>query len=343
MKKLAQQYHQLISSPKTRGFVFVFFVVIIFSLLYFIKINTKTQTLNPQTQPVISTVIKNKAVKEPFPTPSITIRWSDSSIKIPDSLDAYSIDKKLSSSETSNNIAEALGFNSSERQNKSSNLSLWKKDEKTLLMNFDQNSITYNTNTTPPNASQNNSEESYRTATQEIIKNIFGESVANNLVVQDISYFTRRSIYDIPSSARDANLIRVSLNQKIGDYPVVTLSESGSIFTVFIDTNLNLITFKVINGFTQASVSQKVKTIEISKVLPLAETLIQRINASPDMGTGFDTASAKSLTFDQSNISVAYYISGNQIIPVYLLNGTVKITNVNDQKGLYLLPAFYPN
>jgi hypothetical protein len=61
------------------------------------------------------------------------------------------------------------------------------------------------------------------------------------------------------------------------------------------------------------------------------------------MGTGFDTASAKSLVFDQSNISVAYYISGNQIIPVYLLDGTVKVTNVNDQKGIYLLPAFYPN
>jgi hypothetical protein len=210
MNKLTQQYHQLIGSPKTRGLVLVILVVAIFALYYFIKINTKTQTPAIQTQPIITSVIKTKSIKEPFPTPSITIRWSNSSIKIPDALDSYSVDKKLASSENSNSIAEALGFNSVERQNKSSSTSIWKKDGRSLLINFDQNSIIYNADITPQKSSNKNTDESYLLAAKEIVTKMLSKDIANNLTVQDISYFKRENIYVVPSSVADGSLVRVS-------------------------------------------------------------------------------------------------------------------------------------
>lgn len=149
MKNITDIYHQFVKSPKNKTIGGIILFIIIISLFIFLNNLSKKQTASPLTEPIITSVIETNTSRDPFPTPSISIQWSNTKVNIPGQLDTYSVENNLSSLDNSTSIALSLGFTSTDQKDKSKDSIVWSKNGQTLLMNFDENKIFFDSNITP--------------------------------------------------------------------------------------------------------------------------------------------------------------------------------------------------
>lgn len=280
----------------------------------------------------------------PFPTPqtSITLKLTGP-VETKNKLNVFSNATPLTSSETLSTLPNNFGFGIGDRStNSGDNLMVWAKGDNTLAVLIKENSIIFSSLATP-SASGNilSINDSYSVGRQFISK-LFGKEVEATLINQNVVYYRTSRIYASPSAADKADLVRVSFYQSINNYPVVSISETGAIFTLYIDRALNLHSMSVIGGYRTIS-----QGIEVN-ITPFSDAeknfdLALRINTSPDLGSNFKTASNTELNLTTTKVQLAYMLIGNTFSPVYLLSGSLRGTTAPIQEGLYVIPAAQSN
>jgi hypothetical protein len=348
MDKTKQLIQKVIHSPK----LLVLSILTLFSLIIIILTAT---TAGPKIQGPISTVpvistsptpiptLGAIVKEEPFPTPSLSIKWTSKEVDIPASLEIFTINQPLISSKNADSIAQKLGFSSQEEQPEiDENFRVWQKGNVGLSTNFTDNELIFSSLNLLPPKNNNYAEDSYYLAADNYLQNIFGDKFTQTLSRQTITYHNSKSesVTTVPSA--DADIVRVSYYQNIGEYSLTTISETGAIITLLLDKNLGLNVLTVKDAYINITPVGEYKTIPLSELIDSANTTAVRIDISPYADVAADLVSAKTINFNQASVKVAYLAYKKQLIPVYLLEGTVKTSVTPEFPGLYVLSAIKP-
>ena len=269
--------------------------------------------------------------------------WIRHAVEKKDKLSVFSNTSPLSSSETLSTLPNNFGFGIGDRSsNSDTNLLVWAKGDNTLAVLVKENSIIFSSLATPSATGNILSINDSYSVGRQIISQLFGKEIESTLINQNVVYYRTSRIYASPSAADKADLVRVSFYQSINNYPVVSISETGAVFTLYIDRALNLHSMSVIGGYKTIS-----QGIELN-ITPFSEAeknfdLALRINTSPDLGSNFKTASNTQLNLTTTKVQLAYMLIGNTFSPVYLLSGSLRGTTAPIQEGLYVIPAAQTN
>ena len=345
MEKLKSLYQTITHSPK-RLFLFG---LTIFSIILIIftatskqkaKISipsiTPTPTFIPTPTPITGIITR----KEPFPTPSLTIRWTAKEIDIPPNLEVFFVSQPLINSKSADAIAQKLGFGKTEKQDFiDENFRSWARGNASISTNFIDNELIFNSGIIPEPQNKNYAEESYLLAANNYLQNIFGTTFTRSLIRQGITYHKIQRLETLPVLLSEATLVRVSFYQTINGYPLTTTSETGAIVSLFLDKNLGLNSLTVKDAYLDNTSLGDFETIPLSELIDKSGSIALRINASPYYDIAIDIATAKNITFNQSSVVPAYFSYNKQLIPVYLMEGTVKTSTTTPQPGLYILPS----
>ncbi|HBC45184.1 MAG: hypothetical protein UX08_C0003G0036 [Candidatus Collierbacteria bacterium GW2011_GWB1_45_35] len=345
MEKLKGLYQTIIHSPK-RLFLFgltVFSIIlIIFTATYKQKARvsipsiTPTPTLTSIPTPITSIVTR----EEPFPTPSLTIRWTAKETDIPPNMEIFTISEPLINPKSADAIAKKLGFSKTEEQDFiDENFRSWSKGDISLSTNFLDNELFFSSGNVSTPQKPKYSEDSYFLAANNYLQNIFGPTFTRSLIKQGVTYHKIQRLETLPASPSEATLVRVSFYQTINGYPLTTTSETGAIVSLFLDKNLGLNSLTVKDAYLDIASLGNFETTPLSELIDKSGSTALRINASPYYDIAIDIATAKNITFNQSSVIPAYFSYNKQLVPVYLLEGTVKTGATTPQLGLYILPA----
>lgn len=345
MEKLKNFYQKILHSPKLfllTGATILSIVLIIFTASVFPKKPKTPSSTIPvlTTTPKITPFVGPITTEEPLPTPTLSIRWTNREVSIPDSLEIYSIKLPLISPGKADSISQKLGLNTSDEQPSiDDSLRTWNKGEISLSTNFLDNELIFSSGNVPTTQSSVYTEDSYLLAANNYLQNIFGSAFTKTLEKQSVAYLKQQNFYTVLSPANEATLVRVSYYQTINSYPLATISQSGAVVTILLDKNLGLNGLTVKDAFSSITSLGKFNTVPLSEQIKNANAAAIRINASSYYDIAIDTVSAKNITFNQTTVRVAYLAYNKQYIPVYLLEGTVKTSVTSEQPGLYILPA----
>ncbi len=334
MKNFIQTFFQ----SKLRTNLLIFLIVVI--LIVIINIITASTKTTDSTKPIISPVTTQSSISSPLPTPKLTINWKISeNPSVPDKLYEYTLNSALVSTKTLGSLPSKLNFNDSQKTTvKDKNVGIWANKNNSIIINIKDNSIQYSSNASP---NQNGSvfiKEKCLTSALQIIKNLFGDNIEKTIIDQNVDYYKSFNIYSSPSSQETADLARISFYQSIEQYPVLAQSETGAVFTLYLDRNLSLYSISVKGGFEVITKGNELNIYPFSEVKNIANTA-QRLNASPDLATNFQTASSKKVDLSVNQAKIGYMEINGSYLPIYILEGDLKSTNISSQLGIYALPA----
>ncbi len=345
MEKLKSLYQIITHSPK-RLFLFGLTIFSIILIIFTVTSKQKAKISIPSITPVPTSLPTPTPItgiitrEEPFPTPSLTIRWTAKEIDIPPNLEIFTISEPLINPKGADSIAQKLGFGKTEKQDFiDENFRSWARGNASISTNFIDNELIFNSGIIPESQNKNYAEESYLLAANNYLQNIFGTTFTRSLIKQGVTYHKIQRLETLPSPPGEATLVRISFYQTINGYPLTTTSETGAIVSLFLDKNLGLNSLNVKDAYVEISSIGDFKTIPLSDLIDNSSTTALRINASPYYDIAIDTATAKNITFNQSTVTLAYFSYKKQLVPVYLLEGTVKTSATTPQPGLYILPA----
>jgi len=320
-------------------------IILAVVIVLIIVINAFTGVLqtkkSPSTEPLIpSLVTTTSTTTSPLPTPVLNIKWNEvKDPQTPEKLYEYSLVSPLTSSDNQNRLPSLLGFSNSQKVTvKDTNISIWSNSKHSLVINTKNNSIIYSTNNPPVQDGPLFTQENSLTAARKIIKDLFGEDVEATLINQRVDYYKTFNIYSSPSTIENADLVRVSFYQSINQFPVLAQSETGAVFTFYLDHNLNIHSISIVGGFTSVALGKELVIYPFVDVKKLANSA-QRLNASPDLDVNFQTASSKKIDLSVSQSQIGYLQIQNVYLPIYILEGNLTGTNVTQQSGIYALPA----
>lgn len=337
MKNLLNYFTQ--SKLRTNLIILAIVIVLIIAINAFTGVlQTKK---SPSTEPLIPPLVTTTSTTTfPLPTPALSIKWNGvQDPQIPEKLYEYSLVSPLTSADNQNKLPSLLGFSNSQKVAvKDSNISIWSNSKHSLVINTKNNSIIYSTNTPPLQTGPAFTPENSLRATREIIKDLFGEDVEATLINQNVDYYKTFNIYSSPSTIENADLVRVSFYQSINQFPVLAQSETGAVFTFYLDHNLNIHSISVVGGFTSVALGKELIIYPFVDVKKLASSA-QRLNASPDLDVNFQTASSKKIDLSVSQSKIGYLQIQNVYLPIYFLEGDLTGTNSVKQPGIYALPA----
>ena len=313
-------------------------LLIISIISAFIKTSAPISTV-PSQVPSTITVNPTSVTSEPLPTPKLTINWKLGQEPTVEKLLSYNLTSPLTSDNLQKNLTLALGFKNTDRaKGQDSYISIWTNSKQSLLINTQDNSLIFSTIAKPPQSGPAFSEDKINIAIHQIISNLFGKDIDSTTISQNITYYKTFNIYSKPSPQETADLVRVSLYQSVNQYPVAALSESGAVFTFYLDRNLKLYSFNINGGFAQINQGKELTVIPFSDIKNSTE-IAQRINAAPDLGTNFQTAASKSIDLSATKAQIGYIQIGSSLLPVYLFEGDLTGTTIPSQSGIYILPA----
>ncbi len=339
MKKFKELYQKFIGSPKLLiivGIILFFFTIIISILFGRRSMEVGTITPTPIPTPLVGII----TLEEPVPTPSLNINWTTQDIAVPDTMDIYAINENLVNPKTADLFAQKMGFSSSnEGESIDENFRKWTRGSAVFLTNFIDNLLQYSSGTEPQAVVQNITSEIYFLTARNYLQNVFGIQTVQGFINQNVSYLDQE---DLPTTPDKAVTIGVSFFQSINNFPLATLSQTGGLVTVYFDKKLTLLSLNVKNAYSKVTSIGKFKTTPLSELIQNSNTMALRINASPNQDVGAETVLAKTISFNQTSAQVGYLSKDNQLIPVYLLEGTIKTSTVPSQPGLYILPIILP-
>lgn len=344
MEKLKNLYQKIIHSPKLlalSGITIFSIILIIYTAVSFkskekpISTGAPT-TITPTSTPAVGPITR----EEPFPTPSLSIRWSTKEVEIPSTMEIFTANQPLINPQNADTFAQKLGFTRDEEQESIDvNFKAWAKGNISMSTNFLDNELIFSSGNTPTATNTNYSEDSYYLAANNYLQNIFGAKFVQSLVKQGLSYSKQQNFYTINVPANEATLVRVSYYQSLDSYPLTTTSQTGAIVTLLLDKNLGLQNLSVKDAFIGVISLGDFKTTPLSALISNSNSTALRINASLYNDIAIDTVSARNITFNQATVQVAYFFHNKQLIPVYLLKGSIKTSVTEEQQGLYILPA----
>lgn len=343
MEKIKNIYWQLIRSPK----LIVLSALLLFFLLLIVFTSTRfrqsrlTVPEKPEASPsaIPAPILESLIEESPFPSPSLTINWTNQEVELPDTMKVYSVSEPLLTLTNSGLISQKLGFtNNNEQETVVENLHVWQSDNSSMTINLQSNELNFTVVDIPPIIDIKNSEDTYLLATYNYLQNLFGANFTKTLIKQNINYSLQKEFESLFVSEKEANIIIITFFQTIDGYPITTLSGTGSTVTVFLNKNLSLNSLSVNKAFANLTSLGEFKTVPLSDLINNANSLALRTNASAGYDVGIE-ASVKNITFNQQTVRGGYYHKNNQLIPVYLLEGTVKTSVTTSQSGLYILPA----
>ncbi len=339
MKNLKEFFQKITQSPKILVLVgiFLFFFIIVLIILFSGKPTEKDATsITPTPTPVVGII----TMEEPVPTPTLKIVWTTQDLNVPETMDIFSIKNPLINQKTGDLLAQKLGFESSnEQESISENLRIWSKGSASIILNFEDNLLQYSAGTLPQLAVQNVTDDTYFVTARNYSQNVFGIGTAQGLINHSVTYLDE---HDAPISSDKAVVIRVSFYQSVNVLPVATISQSGAVFTLYLDKKLSLLSMSVKNAYSELSSLGKFKTTPLVDLISNSDSMALRINASSNQDISSEMVSSKTITFNQASAQTAYLSKENQLIPVYLLSGTVRAGIVQNQPGLYILPIILP-
>lgn len=335
-----KNFIQTFFQSKFRTNLFILLVVAIFiAIINLLAGSTKTPSPT-STEPIISPVTNQPSTSSPLPTPKLSVNWKISeSPSVPEKLYEYPLTTALVSTKTLESLPSKLNFNNSQKSVvKDKNVGIWTNKSNSIIVSIKDNSIQYSTNSAPKQSGSIFVKESCQKSARQIIKNLFGESIETSLIDQNVDYYKSFNIYSSPSSQETADLARVSFYQSIDQYPVLSQSETGAIFTLYLDRSLNLYSLSVKGGFEITSKGNELTIYPFSEVKKIANTA-QRLNASPDLATNFQTASSKKIDLSVQKAKIGYMEINGSFLPIYVLEGDLGSTNTASQPGIFALPA----
>lgn len=320
-------------------------IILVIIILAVFAINTISNSIKKQsqisTEPVISPVISTTpTLSRPLPTPTLSISWNSiASPQLPDSLYEFPVVSTLASSDTLNTLPSLLGFTNTQKVNISDkNVSVWSNNKHSLSINSKENSLVYATSAAPTSKGPSFSAGDSLLAGHNLIKKLFGDTVESSLIEQEVSYFKSYSIYSSPSTVDQADLVRISFYQSINGYPVLSRSETGAVFTLFFDRNLNLYSFSIVGGFYSIGQGQVLTIYPFSDATKYTNNA-QRLNSSPDLATNFQTASSKKINLSVNKTNIGYLQIQNSYLPIYIIEGNLTGDASPQQSGIYAFPA----
>lgn len=340
MINLKQTYQKIVNSPKALAIIGVLAFLFVIGISFFLGrqgVTIPGITPPPATPTPTITGIQLNDIS---PSPSLSINWNNTTVSIPDQMDIYSIKQPLINFSDSSLVAQKLGFSDENKQTPIDNsYSSWVKGDSSLVQNYTNNQLSYISGNPLGLSNKVFSDQEIYSAARTIMQSVFPNSLPQDLENQSITYFTQHNVYSVPSTPENATVIRVTFYQKINQYLATTISETGSSIVIYLDKDLHLYSLSVSNAFSTITSIRKLKTLKLADLINNENLQVQRVDTPPNTDVATDIVSAKNLNFDQSSVSVGYYSVNNQLVPVYILQGTLK-TNLNKQApGIYIILA----
>ncbi len=280
------------------------------------------------------------------PEQKIVFNWNNISPAIPKSMSIYSINIPIINDVTVSNMIDKLGFTSQDIQPGTTNSELQLiNNNGSLFSTTKLNHLSYSSTLGLPEHNSNISSSEAVKKAQEIATTLFGNYFASTLVDSPkVTYFLHSSenVESEPKivSMETANVILISFNQKVNEFPVVSMSRQGEVLSITIDTTNKLYSLYLSGGYQKIVENKKSPTISFDALKANAPKSSMRISQSTDMAAESGYTDAKVITIDVKSVNLGYFQYNNySLSPVFIIRGDMSAKGLRNQEGIYIVPA----
>lgn len=295
---------------------------------------TPTPTVTPRVIPTLNLVPAN-------PNQKLIINWNNLTIAPPEKLAFYTITAPLIDDQTITTTATMLGFRETDAKTTLQETSrLYVRGNRSLFASTSQNQIQFTTSGPLPTkvgfANAGSLEQQAIGYLSQFFKN------ASFTKTGSPEYFlgSPDDYYPQIVAREKANLIRFNFQQTIAGYSLLTEAPKNAIVVFTYDSSQVLRSLEISGGFQQTEAESVTALLDSDSLRQVASRLALPVSLDATTDTTALINSQAVVTLDLENISLVYFsaLNDNQILPVFLLKGSLK-GDFPNTPTTYLVPA----
>lgn len=313
-------------SKKTILFILIFLVLVLWLITQVLEITKPqtTQNISPDITPSsIQISITPTEVPYTLKEPKLQVNWKNLQIINPDKQYPTYTASKLLSLNYVQKTATKLSFSPSDQKSLDRNY-IWKSaDSKNILLYTPKEEALNYQDLHPTTKPIGFVDTQVRNTINQLIKNLFPEIT---LQITNLSYF-KDNYYSAPVDPSQADIVQINLHQTLNNYSVLPSNNSGSYtLTLSLYSDLRLRTFTLNNGFLNVTANTTLSQFDINKLQSLPTTSFL-ITTPLKLDKQSQYLNATKVYFTAKNVEPAYILVNENLSPIYLIQGNIKIDN----------------
>jgi len=318
--------------------VIIIAISFIFVLIIYIFQQIKNPTKSNLTTPILPSISPNYPNISPSSENKtiFSLDWKKAQITNPlNNYPVYRYQSLLTTSDI-NIIANSLGFLETQKKNLLGDF-IWKTEDQQQILLFSTKEKTINYQYL--SNSDNNLPYNEEVAKQKVLETLKNFFPSENFRIKSITYLPK-NLYSPPVTSDKAFVMKIEVDQLIGDFPVVPQSLINSnIATFFFNRDMTYSSFVINDGISNPQETatkqnfdfNSLKNISSSSFIKITPLRLDQENAIKQ---------ADKLTLFVEKVEPAYISIKNTVSPIYLLTGKIGRDNKTpiDSIVQYIVP-----